>query len=384
MQYRTLEPGDPAPWFVQRSTSNENYHIDTAAGRYLVLSFFGSALAPDYARVERLLAARRTIFEDTRFAFFGITNDVEDERQQRLRASLPGIRYFWDFDASIGRLYGSSPLDDTGGTNARTHRSLWIVIDPMLRVAAVLPFHSDERDVAELMQVLDALTAPGAGPESEMQAPVLYLPGVLEPGLCAELIAGYERGGGEDSGFMREVDGKTVLIVDYTHKRRMDRSIAEEGLRRTLWSRFERRIFPEIRKAFQFKVTRMERFLVACYEAEQQAHFRPHRDNTTAGTAHRRFAVTLNLNAGYDGGDLYFPEFGNKRYRPAVGGAIVFSCSLLHAVDPMKKGRRFAFLPFLYDDAAARQRLANNVHLGPDVPVYASPTRPDGARDDQS
>jgi len=38
---------------------------------------------------------------------------------------------------------------------------------------------------------------------------------------------------------------------------------------------------------------------------------------------------------------------------------VVFSCSLLHEVVPMIRGRRFAFLPFLYDDAAAELRDAN-------------------------
>jgi hypothetical protein len=75
--------------------------------------------------------------------------------------------------------------------------------------------------------------------------------------------------------------------------------------------RIHDRLVPEIDKAFQFTVTRMERHIVACYDAAEEAHFRPHRDNTTKGTAHRRFAVSLFLNTGaYEGGLLRFPEFG--------------------------------------------------------------------------
>lgn len=44
--YVRLAPGDPAPWFNQRSTSNPNYAFDTAAGRYIVLCFFASAGDP--------------------------------------------------------------------------------------------------------------------------------------------------------------------------------------------------------------------------------------------------------------------------------------------------------------------------------------------------
>jgi predicted 2-oxoglutarate/Fe(II)-dependent dioxygenase YbiX len=117
---------------------------------------------------------------------------------------------------------------------------------------------------------------------------------------------------------------------------------------------------PMIHRAFQFTPTRVERHIVACYEAESGGHFRPHRDNTTKGTAHRRFAVTINLNADdYEGGDLCFPEFGPRTYRAPTGGAVVFSCSLLHQATPVTLGRRFAFLPFLYDEAGALIREKN-------------------------
>ena len=107
----------------------------------------------------------------------------------------------------------------------------------------------------------------------------------------------------------------------------------------------------------------MERYVVACYDSADQAHFRAHRDNTTRGTAHRRFALSINLNGEFEGGELSFPEFGPRRYKPPAGCGVVFSCSLLHAVSPMRSGRRFAFLPFLYDEAAAAVREANGASL---------------------
>jgi predicted 2-oxoglutarate/Fe(II)-dependent dioxygenase YbiX len=111
---------------------------------------------------------------------------------------------------------------------------------------------------------------------------------------------------------------------------------------------------------------------VACYEAQTGGHFRPHRDNTTKGTAHRRFAVTINLNAEeYEGGDLMFPEFGRRTYRAPTGGAVVFSCSLLHEALPVRAGSRFVFLPFLYDEEAARLREKNNANLGSGITPYS-------------
>lgn len=42
---------------------------------------------------------------------------------------------------------------------------------------------------------------------------------------------------------------------------------------------------------------------------------------------------------------------------------MVFSCSLLHTVTPVTRGSRYAFLPFLYDEAAAKIREANAAFL---------------------
>jgi predicted 2-oxoglutarate/Fe(II)-dependent dioxygenase YbiX len=159
---------------------------------------------------------------------------------------------------------------------------------------------------------------------------------------------------------MREKDGKTVSVTDYSHKRRSDYDIKDQQLIKECQVRLHRRLIPEIKKAFQFQATRIERHIVSCYDAGVGAHFNRHRDNTTKGTAHRRFAVSLNLNAEeFEGGDLRFAEFGLRTYRPPTGGAVVFSCSLLHEALPITRGKRYAFLPFLYDDEAAKIRQAN-------------------------
>ena len=138
---------------------------------------------------------------------------------------------------------------------------------------------------------------------------------MFERSFCQELIAEYERGQATDSGFMREENGRTVGKVDHGVKRRFDVLVESEQLRKGAMARFARRLLPMIRRAFDFDATRMERHIVACYDAAGEGYFRAHRDNTTKGTAHRRFAVTINLNAeDHEGGDLRFPEFGRRTY----------------------------------------------------------------------
>lgn len=367
-----LMPGDPAPWFHQRSFANPNYAFETAAGRYIVLCFFGTATDPHSQAVLAAVRARPDFFCDSIGSFFGVSADPADETQKRVADRYPGYRYFWDFDGKAAKLYGALPQDHEIGSRQFTLRRIWVVLDPTMRVLKVLQFRADRSDIAEVLAFLDTLPPPPRFAGFEVHAPVLVLPNVFEPDLCQRLVGLYDAHGGEESGFMRDRAGQTVAVHDRSHKSRKDHVITDNAIISQTQARVRRRIIPEIRKVHQFEVTRMERYIVARYAAEDGGHFRPHRDNTTKGTAHRRFAVTINLNDGYDGGDLCFPEYGPRTYRAPVGGAIVFSCSLLHTVTKMTAGHRYAFLPFLYDDAAAKLREENNRFLAEDVEAYRS------------
>lgn len=346
-----LAPGDLAPTFIAPSASNPRYVFDTAAGRYLLLGFLP---AGDAAILDALIAADRDLFDDERLALFGV---ARDPAMFEARAdSLPGVRWLLDRDAAVSRPY-----------DMVEERTGWVLIDPGFRVLAILPLEEVEA-LAGLLRGLPPV-ADHAG--VELHAPVLIAPRIFEPDFCRALISAYDADGGETSGFMREVDGQTVEVRDANHKVRRDLMLPTGALRDGARARLHRRLVPLIARAFQFQVTRMERDLVACYDAAEQGFFRAHRDNTTKGTAHRRFAVTINLDAeAYDGGDLRFPEFGSRTYRAPTGGAVVFSCSLLHEALTVRRGRRYAFLPFLYDEAAAQVREENARFVGQDGYQY--------------
>ncbi len=360
-------PGDPAPWFRAASNVNPDFEFATAAGRYIVLSFLGPAGTPMAEVLHNAFLAEAGLFGSSDRYFFGVAlGSREDSPQSALAALRPGMDTFWD-KGSVSRLYGALPADETD----TTFTPVSYVIGLDFRILAVARHPDPIEQAQSILGALRRIPSLGEPRIAQMQAPVLVLPDVLEPGLCKHLIAGYEANGGTESGFMRERDGKTVLVLDHSHKRRSDWTIEDQKVCDTLRSRVLRRIVPEIKRAFQFKVTRMERYIVACYDAAVGGYFQPHRDNTTKGTAHRRFAVTINLNTEeYEGGALMFPEYGRTVYRPPTGGAVVFSCGLLHQALPVTKGKRYAFLPFLYDDAAAKIREENNAFLGDNVAAY--------------
>lgn len=352
--------GELAPWFhAQALSGNPRYAFDTVGGRAILMFFFESATDPDVAKALAFIKANAALFNDEDGCFFGVTKDTSDGPAGRIATQLPGIRHFVDHDRAVHEKYAFARKAD-----AAPDKAFWVVLDPMMRIIGRLPLDKMEEAVKTYVHL--ARIDPGVD-----TAPVLVVPNLIEPSLCRTLIDLYRKGAPEPSGFMREVQGKTTLIHDPSHKIRDDYTITDGRLMGLLGGIVSRRLSPMIKRAFNFEVSRMERYIVACYKAEDGGHFAAHRDNTTKGTAHRRFAVTINLNADeFEGGELSFPEFGSRRYRAPTGGAIVFSCGLLHRAWPVTKGTRYAFLPFLYDERSAEERVANNAFLGDGTQQY--------------
>jgi hypothetical protein len=348
--------GRPAPWFFAASASNPRFAVHTLGGRYVLLLFLGPGGAAPALAALAVLAAHRQIIDD-QFATALIiwTDDAPPPRDQ-----IPGVRVLRDADRAVSVLYGAAVEGDAG------YSPRVILLDPQLRLL-------DAEPLARAQDVIERLVtrpAPDLHSGIEAPAPVLVAPRVFEPEFCRALIAYYDAAEPTPSGFMREVNGVTKLISDPSHKIRADVEIADQRLRTSARERLRERLVPMIQRAFQFTTTRMERDIVACYDARSGGHFRPHRDNTTKGTAHRRFAVTLALNDDFAGGGLRFPEYGPRVYRPPTGAAVVFSCSILHEALPVSGGKRYCYLPFLYDEAGAKIREANAAFVDGELSQY--------------
>lgn len=232
-----------------------------------------------------------------------------------------------------------------------------VVLDPNVRVAATHVHHDPDTTLARVAAAVADAAIDGEGQTVHRHAPVLLVPHALDTAWCRRLIDLWESSDTVETGVEATVAGVRAEETDHSRKRRRDHTVADRELLRTLSTHIGRRVMPEIRKAFAYEATRFEGFKIGCYEAEDAGFFTAHRDNLSAATAHRRFALTLNLNDEYEGGELRFPEYGPDRYRPAVGEALVFSGAHLHEVLPVTRGRRFVLLSFLFgDDATAGDR----------------------------
>jgi predicted 2-oxoglutarate/Fe(II)-dependent dioxygenase YbiX len=327
------QPGDSA--FLLNS-GRHRLAFDPFPGRVIALAFLRSITDPGAEAALKAMFAHRRVVDDGEAAFFAVIAESGAGPEVAFEAQFPSIVFLWGGD-EMARAFGAD-------------RS-WVILDPMLRVVDVAPLDEADRVLARLSRSLPA--------SASSPAPILVLGDVFEPQLCAHLVDCFEHAGGKDSGFMQDVGGRSVENFDNSWKRRRDFHLTDTGLIANLRARIGRRICPEIMKAFQMRPTRIERDLVARYDAETGGHFGPHRDDTGIAIAHRRFAISINLNADFEGGEISFPEYSPQSFKAALGTAIVFSASILHQVSRVTRGRRYVFLTFLFDEEAERVRQAN-------------------------
>jgi len=351
IERQAIALGDPVPWFSARTISGTAVELQVNAGRWIVLCFLGSLADPRTSEALAVLLAEQHRFDEDRLLVYAVLSEPPAEIDRLAAISRPAFSFLADYDGSLSRAYGAW----------RSPRS--IVLDPLQRAVANIAFDQPEGHAATLRNLIASLPEIDASAGVPLTAPALIVPRVFEFPFCELLVQFYEEIGGRESGFLLDRDGKTATVVDHRYKRRQDLVIVEPALREAIRDRIVRRLVGEIERFFQFKATRMDRYMVSCYDSAIGGHFSRHRDNVNAGAQHRRFAASINLNGDYDGCELIFPEFGRRKYKAPVGGAIVFSCGALHEVTPVTRGKRYAFVPFFYGEEDAALRAANNAHL---------------------
>lgn len=321
------------------------------AGKKLLLLICPALSLP--AAAERLaeFAAARPELEPFVHVFCITRAPPEANRAALAGAPLPFL-VLSDVDGQVARGLAVAHNLETAaeGTGALTA----VLADENRRILAIQRDIAGPGAPARVLERLRALPVPAPRSLGGF-APVLYVPDVIEPGLRRALIGAFEAANPGHGSIYSGANTSGEHVIDPEVKMRRDLYIRDPALLDALRLRFVRRMKPEVEKAFTREVVGVDYFRLVCYDAAESGHFRAHRDNVSEHTAHRRFAVTLNLNTGeYEGGALRFPEYGPDLYSPAAGDAVVFSCALMHEVTPVTKGRRFALIFFLFDEESRR------------------------------
>jgi len=346
-----------------------------------ILFCFGSSSFDGIGELLNGFCQLKEQFAQYNVSFSGVCIDPSDRALSFLFDQPPVYKLLWDLDRKISVRYGACQ-DQDGEIKPLDYKPLTIVLDDdgyILRIFPVLDVTQHIQQVMAFVKQLPAFKSPSI---AKPQAPVLFIPNVFNPAFCQHLIDLFQTDGGRESGFMKPVDDKLTEVIDPDFKRRRDFMLTDLAILSQVNDAILRRVKPEIEKAFQVSITNFERYVVACYNGENQGCFKLHRDNVAPGTTHRRFAMTLNLNAEYEGGYLRFPEYGPYLYRPGVGEAVIFSCSLLHEVTPVTRDRRFALLSFFYSDEDSQTRQEGLKHIVFDKPPNDSQTH-DSQKADQ-
>jgi predicted 2-oxoglutarate/Fe(II)-dependent dioxygenase YbiX len=322
-----LKPGDLAPPLILPDPAGAAVNLTwgrNLAGRTLVLWLTGEARSQEVATA---LAAARAAFAAMDSPVFAVTPS----------GPIPGIETLCDPENRVARAVG---LAGAG----------IIVFDPLRRLSLVVPEPGGiEAALAECRRI----HAQSTEMVVQAQPPILLIARVVDSELCERLID-YWQTGDKLKDRVAVAAGARTQISD-TIKRRVDVPIRDAVLYGDLTQAISRRVAPAVQKAFQRTVTRFETLRIGRYDSADRGAFGRHRDNTTPFTAHRQFAVSINLNDDYAGGEVRFPEFSRFLYRPEAGGAVVFSCSLLHEALPVTRGVRFGLFTFLYDEEGAAQ-----------------------------
>jgi len=335
-----LERGDRVANFVLADLAGafRLFYDLTKGGPGLIALGDGADAATQ--RLLARLAADSGPFATLGCELFAVVIGAADRVAALAKAAAPGelpFPVFIDAEAKVNRVY------PVAGESAGLKL---VLIDPNQRVLASFAGAGPDPLVDAARDWLARHWRAAEPTPSGAPAPILMVPDAFDRALCDALIAAWRADHAELG-----VSGSTDALL-YDKKKSQDHVVRDPDMNRRISQTLNRRIAPEVLKAFTFKGPYgFDGHIVLGYDAERRDFFGPHRDNMSPRTRHRRFAISLNLNDDFEGGELRFPEYGGALYRMASGTACVFSCSLLHEAVPVKKGRRFVLTTFMCDPA---------------------------------
>lgn len=333
-----LSVGDIAPNFVLTGNDGKEWNLlsDAVAGRPIVIVFCPRIPLADreilncYARHSEGITAQGGLL------FAVSLNEVDPVPSE---INFPVLT---DRRDKVFKSFGAS----------REHPST-VVLRRNYHVAGIFKGEAEDQ-VARAVALIQSLEWERKPTLMPVHPPVLLIPEAFSREDCAGLIDIFHKKGQvffdpQPAMDLNKGADYKMRIPEHMREDRIDHFFFENSTLEFLRKRLTR-ITPEIAKAFHYRITKYETLRVACYQGHRGGFSHGHRDNIPP-FLWRRFAMSINLNTeDFEGGELRFPEFGDQRYRPETGTAIVFSSSLLHEAMHVTAGRRFVFLAFLFGE----------------------------------
>ena len=320
---------------------------DHLSGKSLILIFLNDSTEPVAAPVLEAFAGSRDMIDQYNATVVAVSSTSNAAQHRKLK-KLSGFSWPIAGD-STGAVFASYGLHKENDTAIRI-----VLLTPFRQVRVWFDTPDDINEtVDEIMNVLQNTEAAVEARWAPPHAPILLVPNVLSREECGRLIESFGNGGPlmvrpPSPG---EIDGDYKIPV-YEHDRqdRVDQIIKDQQTLAFLDERIWGRVTPMIQKAFAFEVTRREDLHIARYIGERGGYTMGHRDNVSAATGYRRFALSMSLNDDYEGGEIVFKEYSPRGYRPEAGTAMVFSSALLHEVQETTKGTRYNLISHFFNE----------------------------------
>ncbi len=335
-----LAPGDRVPNFLlpDQEGINRSFYHELNGGAILLLALDS---AEDAAATELVMAAAGLAAD---FGALGVqifALSGADSAANKMLADAQGLEFpvFADPDRTSVAFLLAGPA-------AAPCRSY--LLDPNQRVLQVAEA-SGRKGLEALLELAKGIAGQAPAPlVLDRPAPVLILPDVFDAAFCRRLMdfwAESHHEGGVSIG--------KGNIYGQAGKRTLERVVQDPELVREISVTLARRIGPELTKVFNYSAPFVfDLHIVMSYQPQREDFFGLHRDDLRKETR-RRFAVSLNLNDDFEGGELIFPEYSVHKHKMPAGAAAVFSVSLLHEALPVTRGQRWVLTSFLCDPPRA-------------------------------
>ncbi|MFQ5609674.1 MAG: redoxin domain-containing protein, partial [Woeseiaceae bacterium] len=298
-----LWPGALQMPFEIRDTTGRRLNLldDHLSGHFKVLVFLNGLRGDSAAAALEKIGGRWTDFDDVEAHVIGISADSNASRNERLREESG---FGWPLAGdSTGAVFASYGLHKGNGERLRI-----VLLTPLGQVRA---YFDGEKSLDQALDtIMDVLKNSQAAEElrwAPPHAPVLLVPNVLSVEESANLVEWFEKGApftvrpprpGEVSSDFR------IPVYDHDRQDRVDQIVRDAKMLELLDERIWGRVAPMIKTAFSVDINRREDLHIARYAGKREGIEMGHRDNTSASTAYRRFALSMALNDDYEGGEI--------------------------------------------------------------------------------
>ncbi len=338
-QEAALGRGDRIPNFrlPDQSGATRSFYHDVKGGAVLLLAL-GSLNSPQSKEALSLLSAKFQTLAEQGVELFAVTQDGPIAVSAVAEGQNLNFHLYADPPRSItGRLLAREAAMGGGQVPFRL-----FFLDRNQRIVTLLEGTiGQEKFTAALDNLLREISYLDAPRTLSNPAPVLIVPRVLDDATCKELIGLWQKEhheGGFSTG--------QVNSYDPDKKKTLEHVIEDPKLIRRLNTTLARRLSPELGKAFNFRQSfQFDVPVVMSYQPDRGDFFGLHRDDLRPQNK-RIFAMSLNLNDSFEGGELAFPEYSPHGFRLDAGSAAIFACGLLHEAKPVISGQRFVLTNF--------------------------------------